>query len=302
LGDFSADWLALREPADTAARSEALLPPLAEWLARQPRPGPLEILDLGCGTGANPRWLAPRLGALAGVEQAWVCVDHDPGLLAALPSICADWAARAGLEIRAEGPVLRLGAPWGDWTIETRNLDLAGGPPASAIPPHGLVAATALLDLVSEDWLESLLAVCAERGSPLLATLIFDGRASLSPQLPLDGSVIALVNGHQRRDKGFGPALGPSAAGRLGALGAARGLAVYGAESDWVLADTQQALQLELIAGWANAAREQATTRGEGASGLDRRLADWVDARRRAVEGGRSTIAVGHQDLLLLPP
>jgi SAM-dependent methyltransferase len=301
LGDFSAVWLALRERADTAARSEALLPPLTDWLTRQPRAGPLEVLDLGCGTGANPRWLAPRLGTLGGVDQAWVCVDHDPELLAALPSICADWAAREAMTVRAEGKTLRLGTPWADWTIETHGLDLAGGPPANVIPPRGLVTATALLDLVSEDWLESLLAACAARAAPLLATLIYDGRVALSPRLPLDGPVIGLVNGHQRRDKGFGPALGPSAAGRLGALGTACGFSVHRAESDWMLDHSLPELQLELIAGWADAAREQAATAGETPSRLDGPLADWVDARRRAVEEGRSTITVGHQDLLLLP-
>lgn len=302
LGDFSTDWLALREPADTAARSAALLPPLAGWVARQRRPGPLEILDLGCGTGANPRWLAPRLGALTRAEQSWVCVDRDPDLLAALPAACANWGAREGIEARGDGPALRLVGPWGHWVIETRNLDLAHAAPADAIPRGALTTATALLDLVAEDWLEALLAACAERGSPLLATLIYDGRVSIAPRLPLDGPVIALVNGHQRRDKGFGPALGPSAAGRLEALGVARGFTVHRADSDWVLDDTLPNLQLSLIDGWAKAAREQTAAGREDASRLDGPIADWLDARRHSVEEGRSRIVVGHQDLLLLPP
>jgi hypothetical protein len=34
----------------------------------------LEIIDLGAGTGANQRWLAPRLP----LRQRWIHLDHDP--------------------------------------------------------------------------------------------------------------------------------------------------------------------------------------------------------------------------------
>ncbi|HEY5033165.1 MAG TPA: SAM-dependent methyltransferase, partial [Actinomycetes bacterium] len=54
----STGWLALREPADAAARAADLV----ERLARQlPATGRRVIHDLGCGTGAMGRWLAPLL-------------------------------------------------------------------------------------------------------------------------------------------------------------------------------------------------------------------------------------------------
>jgi trans-aconitate methyltransferase len=54
----SAGWLALREPADAAARATDLV----EHLGRQlPATGHRVIHDLGCGTGAMGRWLAPLL-------------------------------------------------------------------------------------------------------------------------------------------------------------------------------------------------------------------------------------------------
>ena len=66
MGDFSADWLALREPADRRARSAALVGRLVAWLSGTSHPaggcaGPLRVLDLGCGTGANLQYLAPIL-------------------------------------------------------------------------------------------------------------------------------------------------------------------------------------------------------------------------------------------------
>ena len=58
-----ADWLALREPADAAARSAELV----DRLALRP---PLLIHDLGSGTGSMARWLAPRLPGAAALGAA----------------------------------------------------------------------------------------------------------------------------------------------------------------------------------------------------------------------------------------
>ena len=70
----SPEWLALREPADAAARSAEL----AERLARHlPGAGRLVIHDLGGGSGAMGRWLAPRLPG----PQHWVVHDRDADLL-----------------------------------------------------------------------------------------------------------------------------------------------------------------------------------------------------------------------------
>ncbi|MBS3744804.1 MAG: class I SAM-dependent methyltransferase, partial [Wenzhouxiangellaceae bacterium] len=73
---FEADWLSLREAADAAARDPDLVGRASAWLADRPRP--LAITDLGAGSGANPRFLAPRLPG----PQRWRLVDHDAGLLA----------------------------------------------------------------------------------------------------------------------------------------------------------------------------------------------------------------------------
>src|SRR5215208_1357439 len=70
----SPEWLLLREPADAAARSVEL----AERLGRHlPTAGLLEIHDLGGGSGAMSRWLAPKLPG----PQRWVMHDRDEDLL-----------------------------------------------------------------------------------------------------------------------------------------------------------------------------------------------------------------------------
>ena len=56
-------WLAARVAADDAARAatvSTLLPELSTYLMDAAGPGStVQIIDLGAGTGANQRWLAP---------------------------------------------------------------------------------------------------------------------------------------------------------------------------------------------------------------------------------------------------
>src|SRR5258708_2694160 len=66
----------------------------------------------------------------------------------------------------------------------------------------------------------------------------------------------AAVNRQRRTDKGFGPALGPTAASE--AIGRFERLrySVVQAKSDWVLGPDDGDIQLESVAGWASAARD----------------------------------------------
>ena len=167
MGDFSAEWLALREPADHRARSTDLPVRLARWQAVQGAPGPRMLLDLGAGTGSNLRFLAPLMGA----DQDWICVDQDPELLATLVVRTEDWARTAGLEATSEGGGLRIAGGGLHCRVATRRLDLAAGATALPLGPGTLVVASALMDLVSETWLADLLRACHRTRSPVLAAL-----------------------------------------------------------------------------------------------------------------------------------
>ncbi len=171
------EWLDLREPADAAARSDEL----AERLARHlPAAGRLVIHDLGGGSGAMGRWLAPRLPG----PQHWVVHDRDERLL--------ELAAVTSETRRSD--ITRL-----------KQDDLAGA---------SLVTASALLDLLTRDELHRMLSACT--GLPLLLTLTVVGRIRLSPAEPLDARIGAAFNDHQRR----GGRLGPDAVAAVDVIGA----------------------------------------------------------------------------------
>jgi hypothetical protein len=286
MSGFSADWLVLREGADAAARSAALSERLARGL---PERRPLRILDLGAGIGANVRFLAPRLGG----AQRWRLIDNDRGLLARLPEALTAWAGREGHRATPDGEGLRLEGDGFSARVEPVCRDLSGDPGAWLSGETDLVTASALLDLVSRAWIDALASRIRDVGCAALFTLSYDGRIAWDPALPADAALRDALNRHQRRDKGFGTALGPDAAAYAAARLAALGHAVNEALSDWRLDETEGVLQQTLAEGWAGAAAQLAP---DERPGIDR----WLAARRDAIRGGRSRLRVGHRDVLAL--
>lgn len=271
---FSADWLQQREAFDAVARDAAAARlNLRERLdaLRPPVGAPWRVIDLACGTGSNLRWLAPRL---AGPQQ-WLVVDHDEALL-------RRWPDRAGEDFQA--------------AIVRQQLDLARH--LETLPWHAahLVTASALLDLVSAEWLQRLVALAVAARVALLFTLSVNGRHAWTPSDPLDSTVSTLFGKHQRRDKGFGPALGSQAVPALRRALRGSGYRVFSAPSDWRI-DAQDgphasAMQRALIDGMAAAAGEQHPVSTVA-------LAAWRQRRQALATSG--SLCVGHVDVLALP-
>lgn len=280
---FDADWLALREPFDAAAREHAarLLRSLA---AQRPASGPWRVIDLGCGTGANLRWLAPRLGG----PQQWLVVDRDGELL-------RRWSDRPGFH-SLPGGVLQRDDPGDAVQVLRRQADL--NVDLEQLPWHAahLVTASALLDLAGEAWLRRLATLATASRTALLFALNVDGRHVWRPADADDAFVAGQFAAHQGRDKGLGPALGARAAHVLADLLRAQGWRVQLARSDWWIESEAHrgALMLRTMAeGLAKAAAEQAPKDAL-------RVHAWC--RRRLTQATQSSLRVGHVDLLALPP
>jgi hypothetical protein len=286
MREFKPDWLALREAADAMARS----PRLARVITNKfPDDAELHVLDLATGTGANVRYLADRLPP----RQSWVLVDRDPVLLAELPMRMRSWGVARGLEVAGEGDALLLSGPRLMCRLARRCRDLATdieGGDADIFAGRRLVTASALLDLVSERWLRALASRCRDGSAAVLFALTYDGRIGCSPEEPEDGTIQALVNTHQRTDKGFGAALGATACGWAEQCLTRLGYHVQREPSDWVLGPDTRELQEQLIDGWAAAAIAVA-------SGQPSSIRSWRTRRLAHVAAGRSRLIVGHEDL-----
>jgi hypothetical protein len=262
-------WLALREPADAAARA----PDLGERVGRHLRAaGSRVIHDLGGGTGSMGRWLAPRLPG----PQHWVVHDRDADLLEVavpdLPGPAADGAAV---------------------TIEAKRSDITRLRPGD-LADASLITASALLDLLTEDELAGLVGVCVRAGAPVLLTLSVVGRVELTPADPLDGRVAAAFDAHQRRTTQRGRLLGPDAVAIAVEEFGRRGTEVLVRPSPWRLGALDAELAAEWLSGWVGAACEQ---QGELVAETD------AYTRRRLAQAtaGRLAVTVGHADLLVLP-
>lgn len=281
---FSPTWLGLREPVDVASRSTRISEPLAR---RRRGSRPLRVIDLACGTGANLRYLAPRLGG----KQEWTLIDKDPVLLEALPDRLAAWANTTNADFIPEGTqAMVIRAPGVECRVRTRVLDLANGLEKLESGDVQLVTASALLDLVSLHWLQTLALCCRRLGAGVLFALNYDGRISNNPADPTDERVRELVNRHQRTDKGFGPALGPACVRTAQQLFTGLGYQMQAEPSDWHIGAHEAPLQKMLVHGWLGAAVEIAP-------GEIPQLQAWSRRRDVQIENARLQLTVGHMDV-----
>jgi hypothetical protein len=265
VSGFSAQWLALREPHDLAARNPVVLDVMLAAFHGQ---ASISVVDLACGTGATLR----AIGAHLPSRQNWRLVDNDLGLLATASTL-------------ARPPEV---------AVTARTVDLARDLELALDGPVDLITTSALLDLVSAEWLERLVVEAAARRLPVYAALSYDGRVTFDPADAFDADIVAAVNRHQRGNKGFGPALGPKAAATAAEAFRRVGYSFADGQSDWALGPDDRAIQDEVLRGFADAARALRDLADGGVS-------DWLARRRELVAAGRSAMRVGHVDFFALP-
>jgi hypothetical protein len=242
---FRAAWLEMREPYDRRARDAAVIGAAVAAFAGRPS---VTIADLACGTGSTFRALMPHIKT----RQNWRLADNDLSLLARTP--------------QSSPPNVN---------IVTVPIDLNLDLEAALDGPIDLVTTSALLDLVSDEWLQRFVVETAARRLPVYAALSYDGRIEMTPGDSADREIIAAVNAHQRTDKGFGYSVAQGA-------------------SDWLFAPRDRDIQLEILSGWAAAARDTGDTPLPDVIG-------WLSRRRELVTAGRSSIRVGHVDFFARP-
>jgi hypothetical protein len=277
---FSAQWLALREPADHRARDVSLRDKVVHDLAHlaRVRPGPINLVDLGCGSGSNLRALAPHLPA----TQHWTLVDYDPALLSAAKAALMQWADK----IVSEQETLVVLKNGKHISIDFLCEDLSNNLEAVLSRPMDLLTAAAFFDLVAESWLERF---CGLLNAPLYTVLTYNGQEVWSPPQPTDAAMLNAFHAHQQTDKGFGAAAGPTAAGVMEKLLKARGFAVSSAQSPWKLNASDRNLIEQLAIGSAGAVLETKRVSAEEVSA-------WKQSRSLA-----QTCEIGHTDLYARP-
>ncbi len=287
MSGFSAQWLAQREAIDASARNIKLTDALRH---RYHGDTWREVVDLATGTGANLRYLAPRLKG----RQNWLLVDHDATLLSQLPEHMSRWATANGFSLAKRADHMIVRGESFDCRLRLLKLDLATQFDRLSFEGCHVVTASALLDLVSEKWLHELIRRCQSAQVVILFTLTYDGHIAWSPAEPDDQRIRALVNRHQRNDKGFGPALGPAAIQSAMKYLTDRDYLVRSENSAWHLGPRHHVLQHHLLQGWTEAMFELPL---ETCSWIK----VWAQHRRFYISKRRSSLIVGHVDVLGWP-
>jgi hypothetical protein len=235
VSSFSAEWLALREPFDIAARDDELancfLAQVAQreqgaLMAQGAQVGP--VVDLGAGTGSNISRLR-SLAAKLGHQLSWRHVDNDGYLLA---------LARQRFS--------------GDGAVTIAQLDIALALDA-ALQGASAVTCAALLDLVSAAWINQLADRLASGRLPLLALLSYDGRMQWS--LAAGDSAMLTAMNASLRAAALRAAHGPER-NAIEAWSARRARQIAGGKVSLVV-DHQ-----ELLATWPSKARDYCTSQG----------------------------------------
>ena len=275
MSSFSAEWLALREPFDIAARDDELancfLAQVAQVAQSTQRAQVGPVVDLGAGTGSNISRLR-SLAAKLGHQLSWRAVDNDGDLL-----------ALARQRFSGDSSV----------SIEQRDICLALD---AALQGASAVTCAALLDLVSAAWINQLADRLASGRLPLLALLSYDGRMQWSLADASDALLAQAFHRDMLGDQGFGPALGPTAAFALAAALTERGAITQLRDSYWRIAASDSAMLTAMNASLSTAALR-------GARGPEHPAIEaWSALRARQIAGGEVSLVVGHQELLATWP
>lgn len=266
-------YLAAKQTVDDRSLNHGVY----ETLARNLPPGPLEILDVGAGTGTMIDRLANR-GLLARGGH-YTAVDADPANIA---------AARARLiPLKLPVSVALVAADVDEF------IDRARGQRG-----WDMLIANAFLDLVNVPRLLPKLFALLNPGGYFYFTINFDGLTILQPSIDpeFDERVIALYHQTMDERRVDGRPTGGSRAGRalLSQIPAAGGEILAAGSSDWVIMPRQgaypddEAYFLHHILHFF----------GESLNGRPelepRRFAAWLSRRHAQIEAGE-LILIAHQ-------
>lgn len=273
---MDADWLTARTAADDAARARTestLLPVLVTALrsgpaatgGREDADRVIRMIDVGAGSGANQRWLAPRLP----FRQRWVHLDHDPAILGHTHAVVDT-----------------------DSVVDTRLVvggidELAALISTDRTPT--VITCAAVLDVLIRSDVDLLCGLIAAHRVPALLSLSVTGTVRHDPEDPLDQALLDAFNAHQRRD---GRA-GPDAPALVRAFCAAAGVRVLTVPTPWVLdRRSDPGFVARFLSERVAAAIEQDPSRAASASA-------WLERRLSSLD--RESVTVDHEDLLILP-
>ncbi|WNJ16797.1 hypothetical protein [Pontibacter sp. G13] len=269
---YEIDWLEARWRFDHEARDQGLIQHALAFLAQSDDP---HIIDLGSGYGANFRHLHPEIP----YPHRWSFVERDERLLAqSLQQIKIELALQA-TNIQVEGKHHSL--------LDPAWMDI--------LNPGDLVTANAVIDILPESEAITIFQKILERGCAFLATINYLDMA-VFPAHPLDEKVIGWYHQHMRQVQSGGGSMGNSWEQSLVRLRNNPQIQFLQAPSIWEIQPGDQAIQSHLLGFMEEAIGEMGHSLEDSEA-----FQLWLTHRIGALEAGKLSMRVFHQDFLALP-
>jgi len=302
------EFLEAKYAVDTISLHRRTLRRFVQMLSDQDLP---VLVDLGTGTGAMIRRLAPLLPAS---RLRFVGVESDPGTLAAAPLQTAGSLAAAGYEVTQERQGLvacrktsrstqtvEVNFILGDLLDEQTHKRLSAERPAA-------VTAHALMDTVPLREATTLIRDVLPPGGLFYASMNYDGRTTLRPRFSQQGAETAMLDVYDqsmedRKVRNLPVGGARSGARLLSVLKATDFTPISSGVSDWRLSVRSErrtpAVRSVMRSMLAIMYREFLVQRENGWDAVGSETIDeWFRERSERIEAGKLTIRVHQIDIL----
>ena len=253
----------------------------------------LNLLDLGCATGANFRYLAPRLDC----HQNWTLMDRDDSAFEDLIEETEHWAGSHNWTMKnREDRSFTLVADDQQWHVnmyvialdeEVEKINLGGF--------HALCSSN-FLEKTSAEWYRKLAQRCADAQLPQLLGVNYTSHLKLSPSDPDDALVMEGFHRHIKQDYGLGEAMGDETSYYILRELTNLRFTVQESEYVWYLNSTRQPALINLMIERLSKSAQAVYGEEE-----EKRIQAWASRRHYAIAAKKVKMEIGYSDILAKP-
>ena len=260
MHEFENSWLLSREKIDSISRNKKAIEKINKYTSISKN---LNIIDLGCGTGSNFRYLNPKIVK----KQSWKMVDISHLSLSYLKKNIKHSQKIQNITYKKIDIIKQIEK------IDFKNFDIVTG--------------SALLDIMPKEWFINFLNI-NKSTKIIYFTINYDGNFKFYPKHKDDDNIVRLFNQDQMSDKGIGKkAVGPKCTQIIDQL-FQRTHKTYVFNSNWVV-EKNKNMQKMFISFCEDIISKN-----------KKNYEDWLNYRKEKIKSNKSILKLQNKDFLAL--